>query len=642
MQFDPLSKYQTSEATVLGDEDSFRLLVESVKDYAIIMLDPMGNVVSWNMGAERIKGYRAEEIIGRSFSVFYPAEASQRGQPESLLKAAAKNGRAEDEGWRVRKNGSPFWANVIITALRDKDGAVRGFSKVTRDLSERKMMEDALRHVSAYNRSLIEASLDPLVTIGLDGNISDVNTAAEVATGRPRSELLGTDFSDYFVEPELARAGYKQASRDGLVRDYSLQLRHRDGHVISVVYNAAVYRDESGNVIGVFAAARDVTLRKQAEEALEESEKSFRILTETVPQIVWVTRADGWNLFFNQRWVEYTGMTLEASRGHAWNVPFHPDDWKRTWDAWQQAILQGSIYSVEARLRRADGVYRWWLVRGAPLRDATGTTIKWFGTCTDIHDLKLAEEEIQRLNSGLERRVRERTAELEAANKELEAFSYSVSHDLRTPLRSIDSFSKILLDDYKDKLDAEGRDNLARVRRATQRMGQLIDDLLKLSRSTRNEMKSVMVDLTALAREIATELQQAEPARSVRWVIAPDLVALGDPDLLRVALENLLGNAWKFTGPQKNALIEFGSAETESGPAFFIRDNGVGFDMAYADKLFGVFQRLHAAQDFPGSGIGLANVQRIVHRHGGRVWAEGRENLGATFHFTLPKTAQQP
>jgi light-regulated signal transduction histidine kinase (bacteriophytochrome) len=335
-------------------------------------------------------------------------------------------------------------------------------------------------------------------------------------------------------------------------------------------------------------------------------------------------------------------MTLEASRGHAWNVPFHPDDWKRTWDAWQQAILHGSIYSVEARLRRADGVYRWWLVRGAPLRDATGTTIKWFGTCTDIHDLKLAEEEIQRLNSGLERRVRERTAELEAANKELEAFSYSVSHDLRTPLRSIDGFSKILLDDYKDKLDAEGRDNLGRVRRATQRMGQLIDDLLKLSRSTRNEMKSVMVDLTALAREIATELQQAEPARSVRWVIAPDLVALGDPELLRVALENLLGNAWKFTGPQKNALIDFGSVETEGGPAFFVRDNGVGFDMAYADKLFGVFQRLHAARDFPGSGIGLANVQRIVHRHGGRVWAEGRENLGATFHFTLPKTAQQP
>ncbi len=631
-----------SEPVVLGDENSFRLLVESVKDFAIIMLDPSGNIVSWNVGAERIMGYRAEEVLGEHVSLFYPTEAIERGLAGDLLIAAARDGRSEYEGWRVRKNGSRFWANVVITVLRDENGAVRGFSKVTRDLSERKQMENALKHVSAYNRSLIEASLDPLVTINLDGRISDANTAAEQATGWPRADLVNTDFSDYFVDPEAARAGYRKAFRDGLVRDYPLELRHRDGHLISVVYNAAVYRDDSGSVIGVFAAARDVTERKLAEEALGDSERSFRILADTVPQIVWATRADGWNIFFNQRWVEYTGMTLDASRGHGWNAPFHPDDLKATWDAWRSAVLNGSTFTAEARLRRADGVYRWWLVRSAPLFDAKGKVIKWFGTCTDIHDMKLAEVEIQRLNSGLEQRVRERTVELEAANKELEAFAYSVSHDLRTPLRSIDGFSKILLDDYDGKLDDEGRDFLARVRKATQRMGHLIDDLLRLSRSTRTEMKRVAVDLTALAGEIAAELHTSEPARSVQWTIAPGLVAFGDPHLLRVALENLLGNAWKFTGPQKDARIELGREETVDGASFFVRDNGVGFDMAYVGKLFGVFQRLHAASEFPGSGVGLANVQRIVTRHGGRVWAEGGPNHGATFHFTLPEAFQQP
>jgi PAS domain S-box-containing protein len=632
---------KTSDAPVLGDENSFRLLVESVSDYAIMMLDPVGNVVSWNVGAERIKGYRAEEIIGRNNSTFYPAEAVQSGEPERLLRAAANVGRSEDEGWRVRKNGTRFWANVVTTALRDKAGALLGFSKVTRDLSERRKMESALQHVGAYNRSLIEASLDPLVTIGLDGRILDANTAAEAATGRPRVELIGTDFSDYFVDPESARTGYRLAFREGLVRNFPLELRHRDGHVISVVYNAAVYRDEQGKVIGVFAAARDVTDRKRAQEALEESERSFRVLAETVPQIVWASRADGWNVFINQRWTEYTGMTLEASYGHGWSAPIHAEDQKRTWDAWQLAMKNGSTYSAEARLRREDGAYRWWLIRGAPLCDASGKIIKWFGTFTDIHDLKTAEQEIQRLNADLERRVFERTTELEAANKELEAFAYSVSHDLRAPLRSIDGFSKILLVDYYDKLDDEGRDILTRVRRATQRMGQLIDDLLKLSRSTRTEMRREAMNLTALAAEVAKELVQAEPARAVRWIIAPGLAASGDPPLVRVVLENLLGNAWKFTGAQTDARIEFGSAETERGPAFFVRDNGAGFDMAYVGKLFGVFQRLHAVNDFPGSGIGLANVQRIIHRHGGRVWAEGETNRGATIYFTLPKASQQ-
>jgi len=249
---------------------------------------------------------------------------------------------------------------------------------------------------------------------------------------------------------------------------------------------------------------------------------------------------------------------------------------------------------------------------------------------------KRAEEEIRKLNTELEERVRQRTAQLETANQELESFSYSVSHDLRAPLRSIDGFSRILQEDYGDKLDAAGKDSLTRVRAASQRMGHLIDDLLQLSRHTRSEMHRTQVNLSALARALADEQQKTEPERRVEFVITPNLVANADASLLRVVLENLLGNAWKFTGKQAAPKIEFGRTTREGAPAYFVRDNGAGFDMTYAHKLFGAFQRLHTTDDFPGTGIGLASVQRIIHRHGGRVWAEGEAGHGATFYFTLP------
>jgi light-regulated signal transduction histidine kinase (bacteriophytochrome) len=265
------------------------------------------------------------------------------------------------------------------------------------------------------------------------------------------------------------------------------------------------------------------------------------------------------------------------------------------------------------------------------VRDKRGKIIGVLAVARDVSERKRAEEEIKRLNVDLQRRA----AELSTANQELEAFAYSVSHDLRAPLRSIGGFSQAVLKRYASQLDAQGQNYLQRVCAASQRMAELIEDLLTLSRVTRAELRRGPVDLSALVAAVAAELRQGQPERQVEVVIADGLVTTGDARLLQAVLENLLGNAWKFTSKSDPARIEFGHTIVDGQPTYFVRDNGVGFDMGYADKLFGPFQRLHSADEFEGTGIGLATVQRIIRRHGGRVWAEGEVDQGATFYFTL-------
>jgi len=383
------------------------------------------------------------------------------------------------------------------------------FANIAAVSLRRRQTEEELQRASAYNRRLLEASLDPLVAIGRGGLITDVNEATVAATGCARDELVGTDFADYFAEPERARASYEQAFRDGSARDHPLEIRHRDGHLTAVLFNASTYRDADGQVVGVFAATRDVG------------------------------------------------------------------------------------------------------------------------------ELKRAEAEIRALNASLERRVQERTRELAATNRELQEFVYSVSHDLRSPLRAIDGFSFTVLEDYGDVIDEQGRSDLQRVRAAAQRMGELIDALLSLSRLGHREVDLRPVDLSAIARRAIDELREADPERQVEVVIEDGLVAEADTWLVDVVLENLLGNAWKFTAKRPSARIEFGSIQRDGQPVLFVRDDGAGFDPVYVDKLFAPFQRLHTAEQFPGTGIGLATVARVLGRLGGTWWAEGEVDRGATFFFTL-------
>jgi len=379
--------------------------------------------------------------------------------------------------------------------------------------------------------------------------------------------------------------------------------------------------------------ALQATEHKKTVEALRALSARQQALLLAVPDIIMEVDADKVYTWSNQAGFDFFGDDVVGKE-----ASFYFEGEQETYSAVQPLFNGGeeTIY-LESWQRRKDNQKRllaWWC---RVLKDKDGKASGAISSARDITEQKLAEVEVIRLNAELERRVHERTMQLELANRELEAFSYSVSHDLRAPLRSIDGFSQALIEDYIDKpLDETARDYLQRVRRATQRMGLLIEDLLKLSRINKVEIKQETVDLSAMVRKVAEACRSDSPNKVVDLAIREGITVEGDPYLMKIAMDNLLSNAFKFTGRTAAPRIEFGSFVKDGVKGCFIRDNGAGFDMVYADKLFGAFQRLHTADEFPGTGIGLATVQRIIHRHGGKIWAEAAKSQGATFYFTLP------
>jgi PAS domain S-box-containing protein len=416
------------------------------------------------------------------------------------------------------------------------------------------------------------------------------------------------------------------AQRSGV---YGIQL----GVAVLIVGNAFAFGVVSFLTAG--AAARLEAAGAAAEQAARDGHNQLLALIDNTSAVIYMRDLAGRYMLVNREYERLFGLRRDELLGRTDADLFPAEVAAAFRENDMAAVARGYPVQMEEVAPGDDGEHNYLTVK-FPILDEAGRAYAVCGISTDITDRTRAEAEVRRLNADLEQRVRERTAELEASTKELDAFAYSVSHDLRAPLRSLDGFSQMLLEDYDEQLDDVGRDCLRRLQANTVRMGQIIDDLLNLSRATRVELKRNVVDLTELARGVVADLRQAEPDREVHIDIAEHLTTTGDPQLLRLVLVNLIGNAWKFSARAEHAAIHFELSRDDGVERVFaVRDNGAGFNMEYAAKLFEPFQRLHSRGEFDGSGLGLAIVARILRRHGGRIWAEGEPGVGATFYFTV-------
>lgn len=597
-----------------------------------ILVNGMDNrVLFWNRGAEIIYGWTAEQALGQE--VHQLLKTISPLPLTSIERAILEQGEWNGELVHSTRAGTSVTVASRWSLQRDEEGVPKAVLEVNRDVSERKRAEEQLKQSLYYARSLIEASLDPLVTISREGKITDVNDATVKVTGVERQDLIGSDFCDYFTEPDKARSGYQRVFAEESIRDYPLAIRHRSGTITDVLYNATVYRSPDGEVQGVFAAARDVTEQKRSQDEVKRAEarataerEKFNTILDSVPPYVCLLTPDYHVAFanreFKQRFGEAPGLRCYEALFNRTEPCEICETYKVLGDGqprrWEWSGPDGRTYDVY----------------DFPFTDTDGSKLI-LEMGMDITERKRAEEDLRTLNQELERRVLNRTAQLQAANQELEAFSYSVSHDLRAPLRHISGFSKILSEEFGPQLPEDAQHHLQRIQDGTRRMGQLIDDLLNLSRVGRREVQRQVTSLENVVRQVVSDLQTECEGREIQWKIAPLPFAECDGALLKQVFQNLLSNALKFTRPRKQAVIEIGCEQEEGVPVIFVRDNGVGFNMKYASKLFGVFQRMHRAEDFEGTGVGLATVQRIVQKHGGRVWAEAEVDKGATFYFSL-------
>lgn len=898
-----IAERKKSEQALKKSRKDYELLVGGVKDYAIFMLDTEGLVASWNSGAENIKGYTVAEIIGKPISIFYTPEQLQQDEPHKNLQQALLQGKFETEGWRVRKDGSLFWADVVFTALYDENNHFYGYAKVTRDITEEKKANERIRFLATIAGNI----QDPIISTDNEHNITQWNKAAEKLLEWKTEEVIGRKTT------EILKIFYPYESREQILQSYQekdfwqgeIVYHSKSGKPVNVWATVSHLRDAENKVTGNLVLARDITDKKKIEDALnklneeleqrvkertaeiEKNENRFRALIENNYDIISLvndkfkvfyrspsaTRFTGWtddeilnvdsltnihvddrekaaniikeiiankgkpvNTLFrslhknghylwlegtvinllhdddvkaivfnfrditerkkledllqkantlsriggwevdlvkgtvywsditreihetedtytpdlhtginfykegpardlikqkvveaielgkpwdvelqittaknNERWVRSIGETefadekcvriygsfqditerkmAELERGRlserlqlatqsaqlglwdwdiknneliwdeamyrlynisenefssvyeGWVSCVHADDRQRVDNDIQLVLAGKKKYDPEFRIVWKDSSIHYIKASGLIEKDSEGNLVRMTGFNWDITEQKKVEEKIRNINFELEQKVASRTEELKKTNEELEAFSYSVSHDLRAPLRGIVGFTNILEEDYSSKLDDEARRITSVIKSNTIKMGNLIDDLLSFSRLGRLPILKTLVNSNEIIKDVIAEFGQKNVPQHVNWLITDLPIVAADLNTIKQVWTNLISNAVKYSFKNQQPVIEIGSIAREYETVFFVKDNGVGFDVKYKDKLFKVFQRLHSAAEFEGTGVGLAIVEKIITKHGGKVWAEGEPGKGACFYFSLPNEA---
>jgi len=618
------------ETALLESSIQFRTLFEASPD-AIVLIDPHGNwpILDCNTVACQMNGYTRDELIGQPIDILNPSPFPSTELDEYLANIRQAN-VLRYETLHRRKDGSvfPIEVSTSLISLAGRDVLLG----IDRDITERRRAEENLRRfelLSEHSRDII------LFLRREDGRILEANAAAAQAYGYTHEELLALTVRDLRARDtrDLTAEQMMQADAGGILFE-TIHLR-KNGTTFPVEVSS------QGATIGgmrtLISIVRDITERKQVEEALQLKDKLLHLTSE-------MAKVGGWEFdaqTLHGTWTDEVAKIHDLDPSKETSVEiglsFYLGESRTKIDqAIKEAIELGKPYDLELEMLSAKGNRKWVRTVSLPIM-SDGKVIKMQGIFQDITERKQVEDEIRRLNEELEQRVIERTAQLEAANKELEAFSYSVSHDLRAPLRAIDGYTRILVEDYETNLDAEGKRICGTISAEARRMGQLIDDLLAFSRLGRKQMFTSKIDMKSLAVSIFNELLKSEDPARIDFQITKLPAVQADPSLIRQVWVNLLANAIKFTSKKERAVIKVGSKQSNDEYIYYVRDTGAGFDMEYVDKLFGVFQRLHGESEFEGTGVGLAIVQRIIRRHGGRVWAEGEMEKGATFYFALPR-----
>jgi PAS domain S-box-containing protein len=492
----------------------------------------------------------------------------------------------------------------------------------------------------AWLAAIVESSDDAIITKDLNGTITTWNNGAQRLFGYTADEAIGKSVAilipvDRQNEEPSILARIRQGQR---IDHYETVRQHKDGTLLDISLSVSPLRDGNGKIVGASKIARDITEKKRVQQAVRESEQRFRAVVDNISQMAWTATASGEVTWYNRRWYEYTGTNFDKVKGRGWAAIHHPDHLQRVVANFDESLRTGRVWEDTFPLRGKDGLYRWFLSRASPIRDSLGEIQLWFGTNTDITELQQAREALARSHEELEQRVAERTASLTQAIAQMEEFSYSVSHDLRAPVRAMQGYAQATLEDYGDVLGEQGREYLNHIVRSGERMDRLVRELLVYSRIARSDVQLQPVSLDRLVRDIVShypEMQQPRADITMRGELHS--VIAHEPSLTQ-ALSNLLNNAVKFVAPGVKPEVEIHSEREGNRIRLWVHDNGIGIKPEYRARLFGLFERIHNGKQYEGTGIGLAIVRKSVERMGGKVGMESN-GTGSKFWIELPSAA---